>query len=384
MKLEEFKSGIFTEQNKNKKYKYKSFSPTNINKEWTWENSKINTLLEEATRQLGELNAFSKFIPDIDIFIKMHITREANSSNRIEGTKTEMDDVVVDIEDVVPEKRDDWKEVMNYIDSMKYAIKKLEKLPISSRLIKKTHGILLSGVRGKSKTPGKFRISQNRIGGSNIQNAFFIPPHHNEVEDLMSDLEKFIHNNKINVPHLIKIALIHYQFETIHPFQDGNGRMGRLLITLYFVSFGLLQKPILYLSDFFEKNKGAYYDSLTVVRSSSDVIQWVKLFLTAIIETSKKAKNTLEQILKLKEKTHFKILSVGKRAKSAELAINYMYRNPIFKSKDISDVLKTSPNVANSLIKELMRLNIVVEITGQKRHKLFMFEDYFNLFLNGD
>jgi Fic family protein len=384
MKLEAFKSGVLKSQHKDKKYNYKSFSPTFINKEWIWDDSLVNTLLEEATRQLGELNSFSKFVPNIDIFIAMHVKREANSSSGIEGTKTEMDDVVVDVKDVDPEKRDDWKEVMNYIFSMDYAIKKLQKLPISSRLLKKAHEILLSGVRGKNKTPGEFRISQNRIGGTNLQNALFIPPHHNEVEDLMSDLEKFIHNNKINVPHLIKIALIHYQFETIHPFQDGNGRTGRLLITLYFISFGLLEKPILYLSDFFERNKGSYYDSLTVARSSNDIIQWIKFFLTSIIETSIKAKNTLKKILELKEKTHSKILSLGRRAKNAEIAINYMYSRPIFKVEDIAKELDANHNVANALIKELVRLKILKEITGYRKHRLFVFKEYFDLFKNGD
>jgi len=253
MQVEQFVSGHWLQQ-----YQYKSFSPAPINCEWQWLDPQLNTLLERASRSLAELNALSLMVPDVDLFIRMHIAKEANTSSRIEGTQTQMDEAIMRREQVAPEKRDDWQEVQNYIEAINTAVSDLEHLPLSIRLLKQTHAVLMQGVRGAHKLPGEFRSSQNWIGGSNLNNAVFVPPHPDQVAELMGDLEKFWHNEQILVPDLIRIALSHYQFETIHPFLDGNGRIGRLLITLYLVDKGLLHKPALYLSDFFERNRGAY------------------------------------------------------------------------------------------------------------------------------
>lgn len=263
---------------------------------------------------------------------------------------------------------------------MNQALNSLEKLPLSNRLLKETHAILLQGVRGERKTPGDFRISQNWIGGSSLQDAVFIPPHQNEVDELMADLEKFWHNDAIDVPHLIRIAISHYQFETIHPFLDGNGRIGRLLITLYLVSHGMLSKPSLYLSDYFEKHKGAYYDALTTVRSSNNLLHWIKFFLVAVTATAEKGQETFRNILALKNEVDGQIVSLGRRAENARNLLLHLYQKPLINANSVAKLLDLTPRAANALIKDLESLGILKEMTGFKRNRLFMFEKYLHLF----
>jgi len=363
-------------------YQYKSFLPNKINQTFTWDNPKINTMLEDATRALGELNAFTMIVPNVDIFIQMHITKEANKSSKIEGTKTNIDEVLVAKDQVDPEKRDDWQEVQNYISAMNYSLNELSSLPLSNRLIKKIHAILLDSVRGASKQPGEFRRSQNWIGGASINTASFIPPNFNDVPELMSDLEMFIHNDKVEVPHLIKIAIIHYQFETIHPFLDGNGRIGRLMITLYLVSTGLLKKPSLYLSDFIEQHKGVYYETLTLVRQSNDLTSWIKFFLEAVVETSKSGVETFQAILSLKQEMDTLALTFGKKAHNASKLLEYLYQRPITMINDISVALDISTPTASKLLKEFEAKGIVQEVTGYQRNKLFVFKRYLDIYSN--
>lgn len=375
MHLENFKSGAFKPQ-----YQYKSFSPTLVNQTWVWNDARINTLLERATQALGELNAFSFIVPDIDLFIQMHIAKEAETSSRIEGTQTTMEEALMEREYISPEKRDDWEEVQNYIKAMNTAIQRLKTLPLSNRLLQETHDILMQGVRGKHKTPGHFRTSQNWIGGTNLQNAVFIPPHPDELPLLMSDLEKFWHNEAIDVPHLIRVAISHYQFETIHPFQDGNGRIGRLLITLYLVNQGLLQRPSLYLSDYFERHKGVYYDALTAVRASNDLIHWIQFFLDAVIEMATRGKQTFQAILKLKSEIDEKVLTLGRRAEKARQLVMHLYKIPSINVSEVSALLGLAPKAVNQLIREFIHLGILQEKTGYKRNRIFTFADYLNLF----
>lgn len=375
MNIKDFKSGTLRQE-----YQYKSFLPEFINHTFTWDDPQINTMLENATRALGELNAFTRIVPNVDMFIQMHITKEANTSSKIEGTKTEMDEVLIAKEQINPEKRDDWQEVWNYINAMNTAIKELETLPISNRLIKNIHSILLNSVRGEAKQPGEFRRSQNWIGGASLATAYYIPPHHNEVGELMSDLEKFLHNEEIYVPHLIKIAIAHYQFETIHPFLDGNGRIGRLLITLYLVSNGLLKKPSLYLSDFIEKHKSAYYEALTKVRADNDLIHWIKFFLEAVIVTANNGVQTFQNILALKQEMDTLIVGFGKKAHNASKLIEFLYQRPIISISDIIEPLEISKPTANTLVKEFESKGILKEITGYERNKLFVFDRYLTIY----
>ena len=375
MNLKDFKSGDYKQQ-----YQYKSFYPSTINHSWVWDDPKINVLLEKATQALGELNAFSLIVPNVDIFIHMHILKEANSSSRIEGTRTTIDEVLMDKEVVAFEKRDDWQEVQNYVKAINHAVEKLEKLPLSNRLLRDTHAILMEGVRGSRKYPGEFRVSQNWIGGSNLSDAVYIPPHHEDVNELMNNLEKFWHNETIDVPHLVRIAISHYQFETIHPFLDGNGRIGRLLITLYLVNHHLLAKPTLYLSDFLENHRASYYDALSRVRESNDLIHWIKFFLNAVITTSKKGKDTFTTILKIKEEVDNKILNFARRAQKAKQLLHLLYTKPIVTVKDVIDYLNITKKSANDLIKDFRTIGILSEQTGKRRNRLFVFKEYMDAF----
>jgi Fic family protein len=377
MKFETFKAGHWQQR-----YQYKSFEPIPVNHEWLWEDPTINTLLEAANRALGELNAFSLIVPDIDLFIQMHVVKEAQTSSRIEGTQTGINEALMPEDQIQPEKRDDWREVRNYVSAVNAAIVELASLPLSNRLLKQTHAILMQGVRGEHKQPGEFRTSQNWIGGSNVADAVFIPPHPDGVQDLMGDLEKFWHNDAITVPHLVRIAVSHYQFETIHPFLDGNGRIGRLLIPLYLVCHGLLSKPSLYLSDFFERNRAAYYDALMRVRVSNDMIHWVRFFLNGVAETATKGRDVFRQILTLRTEVEQTVLSLGKRTPNARQVLNLLYRTPIITAGIIEDKLSLSPPTANALLRDLVRLGILIEITGQRRSRAYSFERYLTLFIN--
>ncbi len=375
MNIKNYQSGTYKQQ-----YQYKSFSPAKINQTLTWDDPQINTMLEDATRALGELNAFTMIVPNVDIFIRMHIAKEANTSSKIEGTKTEMDEVLVAKELIDPERRDDWQEVQNYIRAMNTALDELDKLPLSSRLLKNIHAILLDSVRGEAKQPGAFRISQNWIGGASLKTAYFIPPHHDEVSDLMSDLEKYLHNDEIYVPHLIKIAIAHYQFETIHPFLDGNGRIGRLMITLYLVSNGLLKKPSLYLSDYIEKNKDYYYESLTRVRTQNDLAGWIKFFLEAVIKTARSGAKTFESILSLKQEMDTLTQTFGKKAHNASKLVEYLYQKPIVTVNDVVEALGVSKPTANTLVKEFESKGVLQEVTGYQRNKHFLFTEYLEIY----
>lgn len=377
MKFETFVAGEWRQR-----YQYRSFEPVTVHRAWTWEDAGVNTLLEQATRALGELNAFSLIVPDIDLFIQMHVIKEAQTSSRIEGTQTAIDEALLPEEQIQPEKRDDWREVRNYVDAVNGAVDNLRRLPLSNRLLRETHAILMRGVRGEHKGPGQFRTSQNWIGGSSLADAVFIPPHPEGVPDLMGDLEQFWHDETHQVPHLIRAAISHYQFETIHPFQDGNGRIGRLLIPLYLISHGLLAKPSLYLSDFFERNRASYYDALMRVRVSNDMIHWVRFFLAGVAETATKGRDVFRQILALRTEVERDILTLGKRTPNARETLNLLYRSPIISAADIQSSLNVSAPTANAILRDLLGLGIITETTGQQRWRSYAFHRYLNLFLS--
>jgi len=359
---------------------YKSYQPELINKQLLIDNMEVLQLLSKADRELGRLDMYSNYIPNVDLFISMHVAKEATQSSRIEGTQTNIDDALLDKEDIPLDKRDDWEEVQNYIKAMEWAVLALEKLPFSARLIREAHKVLLQGVRGEKKQPGEFRTSQNWIGGATINDAVFVPPVHTTVPELMSDIEKFLHNEEIHFPELLKIGLVHYQFETIHPFLDGNGRVGRLLIPLYLVSKGILQKPILYLSDFFEKNRKLYYDNLTLVREKNDLNQWFKFFLVGIIQTAESGIATFDKILQLQKSTEIQLQTLSSRAANAKKVVDYLYKRPIINAEKISEITGISMPTAYKLIVDLERLEILKEITGGQRGRTYVYDKYFQIF----
>ena len=360
---------------------YKSFQPSLINKDWQLTDMQIIQMLSIADRHLGRLDMYSEYV-NIDLFIRMHIAKEATQSSKIEGTQTNMEEAFLTKEEIVQEKRDDWEEVQNYISAMNEAVKLLHKLPFSSRLIRETHKILLTGVRGKHKLPGEYRTSQNWIGGATLNDAVFIPPVYTSIPELMSDLEKFANDELNPLPDLIKIAIIHYQFETIHPFLDGNGRVGRLLITLYLVAKGILKQPILYLSDFFENNRLLYYDNLMRVRINNDLNQWLKFFLTGVIETAKKGVTTFDGIMQLQKNLEITLKSLGNRNVDAKKVIEFMYSQPIVDVAKIEAVIQKSNVTAYKLISDLEHLGVIKEVSGAQRNKLYVFTDYLALFNN--
>ncbi len=372
--MQKFQSGTYINQGY-----YKSFQPTFINRSWAVADMQVINLLSQADRHLGRLDMYSQYV-NIDLFIQMHIAKEATQSSKIEGTQTNIEEVFLTKEEVKTEKRNDWEEVHNYIKAINEAVLQLHALPFSSRLIRNTHKILLQGVRGEHKLPGEFRSSQNWIGGASISDAVFIPPTHTSINELMSDIENFANDELNPLPDLLKIALIHYQFETIHPFLDGNGRVGRLLITLYLVNKKILKRPILYLSDFFERNRMLYYDNLMRVRTHNDIYQWLKFFLTGVIETAKGGVDTFDRIMQLQRMIEDKLKNIGSRSGDAHKIVEYLYNQPIIDAQRISQITGKSLRPAYNMLSVLEELNILREITGGQRGKLYMFSDYVALF----
>lgn len=373
-------SGIKRTASPNEGRSYEYFLPNPIPTRINFSDPSLGRLLEEATHSLGQLNAYASFVPDINFFIRMHEVKEATASNKIEGTQTNMDEALMREEDILPERREDWHEVHNYLKAMKYAIGSLDRLPIISRLLNETHSILLQGVRGSGKQPGTIRTTQNWIGGATLKDARFIPPHQQHIPELLTDLENFLNVDKYNMPLLLKAGIAHYQFETIHPYLDGNGRLGRLLIILYLIQQNMLGKPVLYLSTFFAEHRQEYYDALSRVRSHNDMEHWIKFFLVGVNETAKNAIATLQSIMRLRESDYAKVMQLGKRAPRAHKLLEHLYKEPVISIADTAQVLNITPQSASSLVRELEKMKILREVTGFNRNRLYIYSDYINLF----
>lgn len=364
---------------------YKAFIPTPLPPEPSINiGQELQQKLDKATLFLARLDGMAYTLPNTDLFIAMYLKKEALLSTQIEGTQASLQDVFEFEEDDCGSNINNVEEVANYIKALNYGIKKLKSFPMSSRLLKELHSILLKNVRGNEKTPGEFKKSQNWIGpsGCTLKDATFVPPPPEETKEAISDLEKFMHK-KAELPELINCALIHYQFETIHPFLDGNGRLGRLLITFYLYWKGVLQKPLLYLSYYFKKHRQEYYDRLNMVRNKGDYEQWISFFLDGVIEVSKSAIDNTKKILSLHEKIKKDLFENKISSPLAIMFLDKLFYNPIIRTKDLQKKLDISYQSAANLISTFEELGILKEISGKKRDKIFSFHKYLEILSEG-
>jgi Fic family protein len=345
----------------------------------------LRDVIDRTLLALGRLDSVAMLLPDTSLFLYMYVRKEAVLSSQIEGTQSSLSDLLLFEMDAVPGvPLDDVQEVSNYVASMNRGLKRIkEGFPLSLRLIKEIHAVLLSKGRGSGKSPGEFRISQNWIGGTRPGNALFVPPPANEVPDCMGELEKFLHDKPQRTSTLIKAALVHAQFETVHPFLDGNGRLGRLLITLLLCSEGVLKEPLLYLSLYFKTHRQQYYDLLQTVRTEGDWEKWVEFFITAVKETSEQAVQTVDKLIKVAEEDRDKIKSIGRSAGSALRVHHALFQKPVISISKICEITGLWTTTVTVVIKRLEKLGIVKEITGARRNRLYNYVRYLNILNEG-
>ena len=361
---------------------YKAFVPDSFppHDPVQWDNDLI-LLLSDANLAIGRLKEIELTVPDVDFFIFMYVRKEAALSSQIEGTQATIIDLLkveAKIGDEVPS---DVDEIRNYIAAMNHGLKRLRKLPLSLRLIREIHAELLKGVRGENRSPGEFRKTQNWIGGASIASASFVPPPATEVLRTMGDVEKFIHSKADSLPALIKAALMHAQFETVHPFLDGNGRVGRLLISFYLISEGILTQPLLYLSDFFRKHRLEYYDKLNTYRADGGIEVWSKFFLDGIRTVATDAADVALEIMRLKERDTKKVAEFGRNAKTGFRLLEKLYSMPVVDYKSVSrNTGLSSKSTVNQLIDKFTASRILHEETGQKKNRRFVYREYLNKF----
>lgn len=364
---------------------YKAFIPENLPPKQGMEMDALYQLISTADRALARLDGIATILPNLDLFIAMYVRKEALLSSQIEGTQSTLIGVLeyeADIES--DEDVQEVAEVVNYIKALKYGLERVKELPLSLRLIKEIHKILLEGARGSAKDPGEFRRTQNWIGpgGATINDAAFVPPPPHQVLPSMGELEKYMHSED-DLPALVKIGLIHAQFETIHPFLDGNGRIGRLLITFYLCYKCILSKPLLYLSFYLKKNRTEYYDRLMAVRLNNDWKGWLEFFLKGVIEVSEEATQTTKAILLLKEDGMNRLFEKKMGSVYATKLLEKLFSTPLVTVPGIQRKLNISRQTANGLVKKFVNVGILEEITGKKRYRCFLFRDYVDLMKKG-
>jgi len=341
--------------------------------------------VERASQALGRLDGLAAILPDTKLFLYMYVRKEAVLSSQIEGTQSSLSDLLLyESKEAPGVPLDDVQEVSNYVAAMNHGLKRLrEGLPLSARLIKEIHKILMRGSRGGGKSPGDFRRSQNWVGGTRPGNAIYVPPPPDRVVECMSDLEKYLHNKEDKLPLLIKIALLHHQFETIHPFLDGNGRVGRLLITLFLCAEDVLSEPILYLSLYFKTHREKYYAQLQQVRDTGDWEGWLKFFLDGLEDIALQATEAAREILEMIQSDRAKIAELGRGTGSALRIHQYLEKKPLAVIPEMVKVLKLSTPTVTAAVKNLEQLGIVREITGKQRGRVFVYDAYLEILQRG-
>lgn len=356
---------------------YKSFRPATLPPEIDID-QEMAAALADAARALATLDTLSAYIPNMNLFVSMYVRKEALMSSQIEGTQATLEDVLDPL--IEQNANQNVADVINYIKATEYALERLHTLPLCNRLIKETHAVLMAGVRGQEKSPGEFRTSQNWIGaaGSTLKTARYIPPTPEDMIEAMSDLEKYI-NSDDALDVLIQAALLHYQFETIHPFLDGNGRIGRLLITLFLMEKNALSTPALYISYYLKKNRIEYYDRMSEVRNKDNYEQWIKFFLLAIKESAEDAAQTIHALNHLHEKNVQIIQKMGRAAKTAEMLFAYLEQNPIIDIKKTAADLELSFSTVSGAVKRLVDAGILVQTNNASRNRVFAYEVYLEI-----
>ena len=360
---------------------YKAFIPETFPPaELSFNDPKIVKLLANANLQLGKLDGLTKLLPDIDFFIFMYINKEAAYSSQVEGTRAKFTDALQAEVERTPDLPKDVDDILHYIKAMNEGLKRLDRLPLSLRLIKEVHATLLTKARSSTHPhPGEFRKSQNWIMGTNPADARFVPPPPEYVMEALSDLEKFFYSHE-DMPILIKVGLIHSQFETIHPFLDGNGRTGRLLITFYLCQQGILERPVLYLSEHFKKHRDFYFSMLDEYRKGN-ITSWLEFFLKGVVRVASEAIETSNKVIDLREKDLHKVSELGRASKNAVVLLKNLYRIPIINVRKIEEVADLSREAANRLVKRFVKLGILFPKDKQVKYgRLFVYKNYLNLF----
>ena len=357
---------------------HRCFVPSRINDNWTWKSAKIHTLLAESAWQLGNLNGLAIRTENVDVFLHFCSNAEAASSNRIEGTQAVLDEALRPKDKIPLPRRNDWQEVQNYMKALDEA-QQPPQLPISTRLLQRTHKTLMQGARGEDQSPGEYRRGQNFLGETPVSAKFFPPPD-SKISPLMSDMENFLHNDKIHLPPLIRIAIAHYQFETIHPFWDGNGRIGRIMIPLYLMDKKIINKPLLYMSPYLEKTKLSYYDNLTRVRENNDMQCWLIYFLKGVITTAKNASHALTEVQQLRADSEKTIHQTFNRIGNGLRLLNHLFNYPFISAAEAASECRITAAAARTIIQKMCKEDILEEITGQSRNREYVFRKYLNIF----